>query len=207
MLAHSPPLPLVIDYQGTYITAEDEEAIILALAQRDRVRRIRFNLPVLELQKLIMATDGEYPILGYLIFVEPPEDKSTLVILPETLETPHLRHLAIGCSVAIRFPLLGTAGGLVTLNLGLHHPSTYFQPTVLLQALSSMPQLEMFLMLFCFSIPNRDVERQLMRTPIMAHVTLPNLRSFTFQAASAYSEAIFSGITASHLEDFENLLF
>jgi hypothetical protein len=46
MLAHSPPLPLVIDYEDdgedTVITAEDEEAIILALEQRDRVRRIRF---------------------------------------------------------------------------------------------------------------------------------------------------------------------
>ena len=31
MLAHSPPLPLVIDYEGTDITREDEEAIISAL--------------------------------------------------------------------------------------------------------------------------------------------------------------------------------
>jgi hypothetical protein len=202
MLAHSPPLPLVIDYQGTDITGEDEEAIILALEQRDRVRRIRFNLPVLELQKLIMAIDGEYPILQYLIFVEPPKDKSTVLILPETLQTPHLRHLAIGCSIPMRFPLLGTAG-LVILNLGLHHPSTYFQPTVLLESLSSMPQLEMFLIFFFFSIPNRDVERQLMRTPIMTNVTLPNLRFFALRTVSAYSEAVLSRITASRLENFQ----
>jgi hypothetical protein len=63
MLAHSPPLPLVIDYTGKDITAEDEEAIIFALAQRDRVRRIRFYIPVPKLQKLFMAIDGEYPIL------------------------------------------------------------------------------------------------------------------------------------------------
>ena len=55
MLAHSPPLPLVIDYERTDVTAEDEEAIILALEQRDRVRRICFDIPVLKLQKLIMA--------------------------------------------------------------------------------------------------------------------------------------------------------
>ena len=58
MLAHSPPLPLVVDYQGTDITAKDEEAVILALEQRDRVRRIRFGIRVLKLQKLIMALDG-----------------------------------------------------------------------------------------------------------------------------------------------------
>src|SRR6266436_9250785 len=51
MLAHSPPLPLTIDYQGTDITAKDEEGVVLALEQRDRVRRIRFKIPVLKLQR------------------------------------------------------------------------------------------------------------------------------------------------------------
>jgi hypothetical protein len=203
MLAHSPPLPLVIDYRRTDITAEDEEAIILALEQRDRVRRIRFNLPVLKLQKLIMAIDEEYPILEYLILWVPFEDKRTILTLPETLHTPHLRQLTIGCSIPIRFQLLTTAVGLVTLNLALHHPSTYFQPTVLLQSLSLMAQLENLLISFYFAVPNRDVERQLMRTPITTHVTLPNLRSFSFQAVSAYSEAVLSRITASRLEDFQ----
>jgi hypothetical protein len=203
MLAHSPPLPLVIDYEDTDVTAEDEEAIILALAQRDRVRRIRFTIPVLKLQKLIMAIDGEYPVLEYLVLADLPEEKRTVLFLPETLQTPHLRHLAIECSIPIRSPLLGTAAGLVKLHLGLYHPSTYIQPTVLLQSLSLMPQLEMLLIVFHFPVPNRDVERQLMRTPIMTHVTLPNLRTFAFQAASAYSEAALSRITASRLENFQ----
>jgi hypothetical protein len=204
MLAHSPPLPLVIDYyDGHDITAEDEKAIILALEQRDRVRRIRFRISDLKLQKLIMAIDEEYPILEYLILEDPPEEKRTVLILPETLQAPHLRHLRVDCSIPIRSPLLRTPATLVTLNLGLYHPSAYFQPTVLLQSLSLMPQLEMLLIFFYFAIPNRDVERQLMRTPIMTHVTLPNLRSFAFQAVSAYSEAVLSRITASHLEDIQ----
>ena len=83
MLAHSPPLPLIIDYyEYDDITAGDEEAIILALEQRDRVCRIRFNIPVLKLQRLITAIDEEYPILENLILVAPPEDKSTVLILP-----------------------------------------------------------------------------------------------------------------------------
>ena len=61
----------------------------------------------------------------------------------------------------------------------------------------------MFLIFFHFAVPNRDVERQLMRTPTMSQATLPNLRLFAFQAvSSAYSEAVLSGITASHLENF-----
>jgi hypothetical protein len=203
MLAHSPPLPLVIDYCGQDITAEDEDAIILSLAQRDRVRRIRFNIPALKLQKLIMAIDGEYPILEYLILGDLPKDKNTVFILPETLQAPHLRHLTIDCSIPIRSPLLGTAAGLVALHLVLYHSSTYFQPAVLLQCLSLMPQLEILLTFFYFPVPNRDVERQLMRTPIMTHVTLPNLRSLSLQTVSAYSEAVLSRITAPLLEDFQ----
>ena len=204
MLAHSPLLPLVLDYCDEDITTEDEEAIVLALEQRDRVRRIRLTIPVLKLQKLIMSIDGEYPILEYLILGDQFEEKDTVLILPETLQTPHLRHLAIKGSIPIpvRAPLLGTAAGLAALYLALFHPSTYFQPTVLLQWLSSTPQLEMLMIFFYFPVPNRDVERQLMRRPITTHVTLPNLRSFALQSVSAYSEAVLSRITAPHLEDF-----
>ena len=206
MLAHSPPLPLIIDYyeddDDADTTAEDEEAIVLALEQRDRVRRIRFKIPVLKLQKIIVAINGGYPILEFLILWDSSQDKSTVLILPETLETPHLRHLAINCSIPIRSPLLGTATNLVTLYLVLYHPSTYIQPIVLLQCLSLMPQLEILAIGFQFAVPNRDVERQLMRTPIMTHVTLPNLRFFVFQAVSAYSEAVLSRITAHRLETF-----
>ena len=203
MLAHSPPLPLVIDCQYDGITAKDQKALILALAQRDRVRRIRLSLPVLKLQKLIKAIDGEYPILEYLILMDPPKDKNTVIILSETLQTPHLRHLVIDGSIPIRSPLLGTAAGLVNLYLTLHHPSTYFQPAALLQSLSLVPQLELLLIYFHFSVPDRDVERQLTRTPIMTHVTLPNLRFFAFQAVSIYSEAVLSRITSPHLEMFQ----
>ena len=148
MLLHSPPLPLIIDYEyDNIITAEDEKAIMLALEQRDRVRRIRFDLPVLKLQKFIMAFDGEYPTLEHLILLGPYEEKREVLILPETFQTPHLRHLVIDCSIQIpiRSPLLGTAAGLVVLCLVMYHPSTYFQPTVLLQWLSSMPQLEILI--------------------------------------------------------------
>ena len=205
MLAHSVPplLPLVIDYRGTDITAEDEKAIILALKQRDRVRRIRFNLPVLKLQKLIMAIDGEYPNLEYLILADPPKEKRTAERV-ETLklETPNLRHLMINCSIPVLSQLPTTPISLVTLHVALYHPSTYFEPIVLLQSLSLMPQLEMLLIFFHFPVPNRDVEMQLMRTPIETHVTLPNLRTFTIKAVSAYSEAVLSRITASGLENF-----
>ena len=209
MLVHSPPLPLIIDYRSRNIKAKDEEAIILALEQRDRVRRIRFLQPVLKLQKFIMAIDGEYPILEHLILEDLPKEKGTALILPETLQTPHLRHLTIDCSIRIpiRSLLLGTAAGLVILTLGIDHPSAYFQPTVLLQWLSLMPQLETLVVLFDFPIPKRDVGRQLMRTPFVGHVTLPNLRVFVLQAVNAYSEAVVSRITAPRLKKLQICFF
>jgi hypothetical protein len=59
MLAHSPSLLLVIDYAYD-ITPGDEVGVILALKQRDRVRRICLWLPDMNLQNLIEAMDDEY---------------------------------------------------------------------------------------------------------------------------------------------------
>jgi hypothetical protein len=97
MLAHSPPLPLVIDYYHKHwdLTAEDEEGIIIALEQRHRVRRVRLWMPILILQKLIVAIGDEYPMLEYLIMEPPIEDTSLALVLPETLQAPHLRHLSL----------------------------------------------------------------------------------------------------------------
>jgi hypothetical protein len=212
MLAHSPPLPLTVDYIGSdRITAEDEEGILLALEQRHRVRHFRLVFPVQiqpqNLQKLIMAIDEEFPILEYLIVDTLMED-STALVLPETLQAPHLRHLMLGgfaCPIQPR--LHPTAPGLVTLFLLIKHPSAYFQPNILLQWISFMPQLQFLEIVFTFPDPNRDVERQLTHTQIMTHITLPNLRSFWFRGDSAYLEAVVYRITTPRLEQLNIRLF
>jgi hypothetical protein len=66
-----------------------------------------------------------------------------------------------------------------------------------------MPQLEILLITYYFAVPDRDVERQLMHTPIMTHAMLPNLRRFGLRGVRAYSEAVLSRITASRLENFQ----
>ena len=211
MLEHSPPLPLVIDYRlGKYddIPAEDEEGAIIALKQYDRVRCVRLMMPVTSLQKLIAAMDDGYPFLEYLIIGNPDEDKSSIMMFPETLQAPHLRHLALsGFALPIGSRLLTTAVGLVTLWLSMFHPSTYFHPNTLLQWLSSMPQLETFIILFLFATPNHDVERQLMHTPVMAAVALPNLHRFVFRGIGTYFEAIIHHITAPRLEKLQIHIF
>ena len=208
MLAYSPPLPLIVDYQGHDITAEDEEAVILALAQRDRVRRIRLRIPVPKLQKPVTVIDEEYPILEHLILGD-PEVKSTVLILPETLQTPRLRHLDINFSfqTPTRVPLFGTGADLIVLSFAMYLPFAYLQPADLIQWLSSMPRLEVLIIFPFVHVSNSNVERQLVCTPITTNITLPNLRTFTFQAVSSYSEAVLSRITASHLQLFEICYF
>ena len=198
MLAHSIPLPLVIDYSDKYhdITAEDEEGMVLALKQRDRVRRVRLRIPLTNLQKLVVAMDEEYPILEYLVIMHWIEDNTTIMIFPETFQAPHLRHLVlVGFTLPLRSRLLTTAVGLVTLGLFMDHPSTYFHPNTLFQWLSLMPQLETLVIDFLFPVPSRNVTRQLMHMPIMTTITLPNLHHFRFRGVSTYMEALVHRIT------------
>ena len=208
MLAHSPPLPLTVDYRSKGgITPEDEEGILLALEQRHRVRHLRLGFPVQNLRKLVMAIDEEFPILEYLV-VWPWAKDSTVIMLPEALQAPHLRHLTLRgftCPIQPRFH--PTAPGLVTLCLEIDHPSAYFQPNILLQWISFMPQIENLDISFTFPVPNGDVERQLTHTPITTHITLPNLRLFVFRGVSAYLEAVVCRITTPRLETLSIQLF
>jgi len=67
MLAHSAPLPLIIDDRGrTRGSTNYKEGIKLALQRRDRVRCIRLVMPLQGMQEVIAALDGEYPILSSL---------------------------------------------------------------------------------------------------------------------------------------------
>ena len=69
VLAYSPPLPLIIEYvyEDSDISTEDEGGLMLALEQRNRVRRIRLVVSVQNSQKLFTAIDEVFPILEYLI--------------------------------------------------------------------------------------------------------------------------------------------
>ena len=174
----------------------------------DRARRIRLVMPVTRLQKLIVAMDDEYPILEYLIIGHVVENKSSILMLPETLQAPHLRHLALFgfFALPIGSRLLTTVVDLVTLYLIMVRPSTYFHPNTLLQWLSFMPLLENLIIDFFIAVPNREVERQFAHAPIMTAVVqlvLPNLHRFAFQGVCTYMEAIIYRITAPRLEKLQ----
>ena len=211
MLAHSPPLPLVVEYkfdENYYITEEDEKAAIFALKQYDRVRRVRLWMPPTSLQKFITTMEEEYPILEYLIILHPPKDKTTILTFPETFQAPHLRHLFLmSIALPIGSQLLMTAVGLVTFGLFMLNPSSYFHSNTLLQWLSFMPQLKTLFINFYFPDRNRHVEEQRTHTAIPTPVTLRNLRHFRFYGFTAYFEALFYRIYAPRLETLRITFF
>ena len=204
MLAHSPPLPIVVDHTDRWyntITAEDEEGIILALQHRDRVLRIHLSNSVSILQRLILALDGEFPILEYLSigpWTRWPVTEHANLNFPETFRAPHVHKLVLeNFATPIQSPLNTTMGNLVTLYLTKVPFSANFHPNNLLQQLSFMHQLEKLSIGFKLC---HGMERQLLHTPIRTRVTLPNLRLLRFKGSSAYLEALLPWVTTLLLE-------
>jgi len=96
ILAHSPSLPLIIDYgdEDREVTLEDEQGILLALRKHLQVHRIRLRMPTSSLQRLVAALDGEFPILEYL-YIKPLTDDDSGLSFPETFKAPRLRHFKL----------------------------------------------------------------------------------------------------------------
>ena len=188
MLAHAPPLPLIIDHIPVFEEdpTEMEEKILLVLKHRDRVRRIRLRVSDPQPTRIIETIDNVYPLLEYL-HIQPLTPLATNLSLSSTLRAPHLRHLVLHNFVfPSGSPLLV---GLVTLSLECT-PSANFGPKELLQQLPIMPHLETLRTSFYPPLSNQDVERQLSQIAPSTHVTLPTLRWFGFEGPSAYMEAV-----------------
>jgi len=200
MLAHSPPLPLTIDYCCGDTTRDEElEGIILALKHSDCVRRIRFQLsgPIPSLERLIAAIDKQFRMLEYL-YIYLCSATHLNLSLPLTLCAPQLRHLKlfhfaipIGCPLPV---------GLVTLRLEWICASADLDPNELLQQLSPLTRLETLLITFDPCSDDQDVERQLFQTPLSMHATLPSLRSFIFEGPLLYIKSVLPQITMPFLK-------
>jgi hypothetical protein len=164
------------------------------------VCRISLRMPAPSLQKVITAISDEFPILEFLS-IGPPTKHNTHLILPSVFQAPQLHILFLEHFASpIGSPLLTTAVGLSTLTLLWIHPSAYPHPDQLLQTLSLLPHLGLLDIGFRSPVSKRDVERQLVQSPITTHVTLPNLHFFGFTGVSIYLEALLPHVTTPRLE-------
>ena len=205
MLAHYPPLPLVIDYadRDQDLTPEDEEGLKLALRHHDRVRRVRLAMFISCLPELIGSMDKEFPILEHL-YIDPLIYNDNGILLPETFEAPNLRHLVLlNFALPVKSSLLATATGLITFSLNSIPASVTWHPTDFLHRISSMPNLQTLGISFYSVVSKHDVGRLVANSPNVTHVVLPNLRWLGFQGGSTYLEAILPGMTTPRLEKLQ----
>jgi len=202
MLAHSPPLPLIISYLdgSRHTSREDKAAILLALQHRDRVRRIGLRMQASKLPKFIKVMDGQFPVLERL-FIWPWTEDNTNLVLPTTFQAPHLGQLSLYCAaLPVGSPLLTTTDGLSSLELWDMPLPAYFHPSYLVAQLAFMPQLENLTLGFKSPIPTRNIERLSLKTLIGTHITLPNLRLLFFHGVSAYLEGLLVILTMDSLK-------
>jgi hypothetical protein len=204
MLAHSPPLPLVVDYadDARGLTVEGGEGLWRALIpgeRRDRVRRIRLLVHESFLWKFVAALlEGTFPALESL-FVKLRErsHSSSTLTLPDTFRAPRLRHLVlthVGFSLAS--PILLVTLHLVTLSLNM---VVYYHPNELLDRLALLLRLETLEIASVSPVVSAGWEAALREPSERTHgvvvVVLENLRSFGFEGPSSYLEALLPGMS------------
>ena len=205
MLSHSPTLPLILYYPGTSgkLSAMDEGSVILALQQRERVRRIHVAAPTAVLCNLFKAMDCAFPTLEILSLHLSTKSRAGLG-LPEKFHSSLLRHLTLSnISLPIQSQLLRLAEGLITLQFWNFPSSPEFHPAHLVAQLPGMSRLEALVVQFYAPTPMRIFESPAQPKPI----TLPNLKVLTFRGGSTYLEGILARINALLLSTFNVELF
>lgn len=206
LMAHLPPLPLVIDYHGG--DADDDRGIIHAVQHRDRVLRIASQAPLYHLDRLVVSMDGSFPRLEFLsLSLKDKPEEGTRLMLPSTFLAPNLRHLSLhGICLPKDLPLLASAFSLITLKLTGIPSHGYFSPQTLVTQLHHVPQLEGLSIAFSTPLPRPSTEGELLREP-MTHTALPALRWLEFRGVSAYLEGLIARITVPLLERINITLF
>jgi hypothetical protein len=199
MLAHSPPLPLIVYFPGRLgnATGRDEDDVLFALQHRERVHSIHLRAPATSLPNLMNAMDGEYQTLQYLVIRHHEKSSAgTGIQLPAKLQAPLLRRLTLS---DVRFPanseLLLRAEGLVTLELLDIADTPALRPSHLVAQLAPMTQLERLVLHFRTALPSRTFWSA--HTP---HTTLPNLTLLSFRGSSAYLEHTLSHLITPSLQ-------
>jgi hypothetical protein len=207
MLAHLPPLPLVIDYWSGE-AAEVDTGLLHAIQQRDRIRRIVLRAPAATLSALIVPMDEPFTRLETLsLFSRTESEEGASLVLPRSFLAPNLRHLELrGIYLPTGLSLLTSTHSLVTLKLTDIQAPGYFTPDNLVAQLQYVLQLEEVYIGFSAPIPRPSAEAELLLPPIVL-TTLPALRQLEFRGVSAYLESLLSRISTPLLERLNITLF
>jgi hypothetical protein len=200
-----PALPIVVEYGGSPTldppAPEDEDDIVAALEQSDRVSSIGLTITTSLLEKL-SAIEGPFSELEDL-FLLPPD--SLRLTLPSAFWWgTRLRSLHLTRITLIELPqLLYSSRELVDLQLHEVLSPWLFSPKALTDALGGMAQLRSLSLHFPPAIDHIGV----VSIPSRKRVVLPLLTRLNFRGNPKYSEGIVTGIDAPRLADIEVTLF
>ena len=200
-----PALPIVVQYGGSpeldVPTSEDEDNILAALKQPDRVSSIHLTLTNSLLEKL---SSIRQPVseLEDLVLLSQDNLQQTLPINVFGWGT-RLRSLHLTRITFFALPqLLYSSRKLVDLRLHEVFSRWLFSPEELTDALVGMAQLQSLSLHFP---PTTDhIGRHL---PCRKRVVLPSLTRLNFRGIAEYLEDFVAGIDAPHLGDIEVTLF
>jgi hypothetical protein len=202
-LGHWPALPIVMEYGFEPPAPEDDDNIIAALRQSDRVSSINLIVTSSLLEK-ISAISEPFTQLEDVVFFS--KDNLQLTLPSSFHLGPRLRTLHL---IKIAFPsllqLLLHSQNLVDIQLHKMPIAGYFSPEAFANALSGMTQLRS-LSLHFLSLPPRRHYLSLPPPP-EERVVLPALTSLKYQGTSKYLDSFVGRIDAPRLEDIEIILF
>jgi hypothetical protein len=199
-----PALPIIVQYGGAPNldppAPEDDDNIITALKQSDRVSSISLTVTSSLLKKLFVISEP-FSELEELALMS--QDTMELTI-PSTFRWgPRLRSLH---TTGIAFPslphLLLPSQVLVDLQLHEIPSDEYFSPQAFANALSGMTQLQSL----SLSFPRRRSYLDFPPPP-GERISLPALTSLKYRGTSKYLDTLAAGIDAPTLEDIHITLF
>ena len=206
-LDYWPPFPLVVNYGGSPLldppAPEDEENIMAALKQSDRVGSISLTITNSLLENLSTISEP-FSELEELVLLSQYNVRLTL---PSNFQWgPRLRTLQ---STRIAFPsfpqLLSPSTGLVDLQLHEIPNVGYFPPCAFANALSEVTQLRT-LSLHFLSLPPR---RNYLGLPPQSgeRIVLPALTCLKYRGTCKYLDSLVARIDAPCLRDVDITLF
>ncbi len=205
-LGYWPPLPLIIDYytyQGAddskSLTPSDEDNIVTALEDSDRVRYVGISATSSLLGKMATAVRKPFPVLTHLSLSSKDEN---VPALPDEFLGGSAPDLRVAHLEGILFPalptLLSSAPGLVDLRLLDIPPEGFISPEAVVASLATLTGLRTLFIGFKSPTPPSRTIRQ---DPIM-RTGLPSLTTFGFSGVKEYLEDLFAQIDAPQLSHF-----
>jgi hypothetical protein len=204
-LSHWAEFPLTVHYA---IPHDQDDDLIAALEQVDRVHRIELIITNSEVQDVFAAMQNPFPALTHLdITGIDSEFEDEVIQLPYGLmgeSAPSLQHLrfdAISCPILPE--LLSSARGLVSLQLE-DIPANgigYISPKYLVGALAVLDSLRTL----CIKFPSwRDPPLGVRESPDSStHAVLPALTHFVFRGDCDYLEVLVAYIDTPRVKDVQ----